>query len=227
MVSDSSNSNADSTRADIPSSAEVGNTEKKKSLAGFLIGTDVKPLVLVGQCVNFFGLGTVVGFLMGAAIVYGVALFRPLPYAKPASSPEFRAVLNTALSPAEAKKVRLHGFVTDGDDRPVKSFFVAVLASQHGPFIRRNGEFSVEVPLSDKYDIALWSDDRQKMQVYSALPFEPDNVGFTFGDLRLLPNTAPVSLGASALLKTKSTDAVMAKSQRLSDRLHVYALSSE
>ncbi len=160
---------------------QAGHPRKRKTLANLLIGSGYKPLAFLGRCVQYFGVGAVVAFLLGAAGVYGYALFRPLPYTKRLIEP-----------PTQPKRV-LKGVVRGFDNEPMKNeFYIGVLASQHGPFENAAGSYSLEVPQSSQYQIAVWDRGYQtvKMAEYSEYSAEPDGEG-----LRLPTVIFPTGLG--------------------------------
>jgi hypothetical protein len=121
---------------------KTNHTSEKKSFDNFLIKSGIKPLVFVGQCAQYFGFLTVVAFLVGAAAVYGYALFRPLPYSK-------------ASQAEPLKKVWLHGKVKDNAKPRNGEFEIGVLATRQGPF--EDGSYAIEVPESARYEVTLWN----------------------------------------------------------------------
>ncbi len=162
----------------------------KKGLAEFLLETNFTPLVIIGKCVQQFGWGAVAGFLIGAAAVYGYAVVvRPLPYAKsePAATPA------PVVAAALPKTVQLRGRVRDGKGSPMNErFWVGVLAKQLGPVQNSDGTFTLEVPQSSSYDVALWTSER--INIYNGFAAEQD--GNSYRLMEALPflsfeSTAP------------------------------------
>ena len=222
MENDTSDKKSDAASAG--ASDSDGKPEKKKSFAGFLIDSGIMPLVFMGKCVDYFGLGAVVGLLLGAGIVYGVALFRPLPYAA-VKGPNGQPSPTPTPPPVEAKRIRLHGFVRGQDDKPVaEPFVIAILASQHGPIRATDGSFSIQVPQSNQYDIAVWNAGYTTVRVYSGYIPEADGEGFTLGSI---PFFTSVSASSNELLRTKSAGPTMAESQKLNYGFNFQNLSSE
>jgi len=124
----------------------------RKSFTQFMLDSDLGPVVFVGKCVQFFGWGAVAGFFLGSACVYGYALFKPLPYVKAQV-----VQVQIPITPPSPSPVLLHGFMTDGDNKPVvDSFFVAVVAKQHGPEQNVQGQYTMEVPPNTCYDLMFW-----------------------------------------------------------------------
>lgn len=158
----------------ISGNAKGNHGSEKKPLANFLLETDIKPLVFLGQCVQYFGLAAVAAFLLGAVSVYGYAcLIKPLPFAK---TTEASAAI-PVTQPAQSKMVKLHGVVRDSEGKPVKeAFSVGVLAKQLGPVQNSDGSFALEVPQRDSYDVALWNSDTVK--VYVGFAAEADGNGY-------------------------------------------------
>ena len=160
-------------------SARAGHTGTPGSLAGFLIDSDFKPLVFLGRCVQYFGFGTVAGFLVGVACVYGYAFFKPLPYA--VSLETESKVQPSPTPPVPSKTVQLHGWVRNSAGEPIKeAFTVGVLANQLGPVQNADGSFTLEVPRSNSYDVAVWI-DAETARFYKGFAAEPDGNGFLLG----------------------------------------------
>ena len=144
---------------------------EKESLDNFLIKTGIQPFVFVGQCARYFGFLTVAAFLLGAATVYGYAVFRPLPYAKATTEPPVQ------VKPEPSKTVQLRGLVRDYAGKPMKEpFTVGVLAKQFGPVQNSEGSFALEVPQSNSYDVALWNSETVK--VFNGFAAEQDGNGY-------------------------------------------------
>jgi len=126
-----------------------GNTKGRGSFAGFLIDTDVKPFVVVGKCMQFFGLGVVVSFLLGAGCLYTYAVFEHLPGSKQATVAPPQQL--ATASPSAPKQVWLHGTVKSHET----PFEIGVLATRQGPF-QPDGSYSIQVPESDRYLVIGW-----------------------------------------------------------------------
>lgn len=153
-------------------------SEPKGSLAEFLKETGFGPVVFIGKCVQQFGWGAVAGFLLGATAVYGYAVVKPLPYAKSVSP----AIAPIVQQPPQTKIVQLHGRVRDGKGSPVNErFWVGVLAKQLGPVQNVDGTFTVEVPQSSSYDVALWTAE-SPVNIYNSFPAEQDGAGYRLRD---------------------------------------------
>lgn len=153
-------------------------------IADSLIETNVGPLVLTGKAVKRFGLKFVSGMVVGAASMYGYAVYKPLPYLKVKSEP----VVQTLVSPpAQTKTVQLHGLVRNSADEPARWFNVGVFANQLGPINNSDGSFRIEVPQSSSYNVAYWTDDGN-VNVFHGNPAEQDGNGLKLQNvLRLLP----------------------------------------
>lgn len=147
---------------------------KKSSIVSFLKDTGFGPAVLVGKCVEQFGWGVVGGCLLGAGLVYGYAVVvKPLPYAKSVAAP----IVAPSPQPAQPKTVQLHGRVRDRSGSPVNErFWVGVLAKQLGPVQNSDGTFSLEVPQSSSYDVALWTSET--INIYNGFAAEQDGSGY-------------------------------------------------
>lgn len=155
--------------------AKAGDAVKRKPFSAFLIESDFKPLVFVGQCVQYFGFGAVAAFFFGAVCVYGYAMFKPLPYAAAApSGAPIQAVQTPTQTPSQPRTVSLHGFLTTNDKPVSEQFEIGVLASRLGPFKRRDGSFSIQVPESDHYLISVWNAGYQRFQL---IELKPDSDG--------------------------------------------------
>lgn len=146
---------------------------KKGSIVAFFKDTGFGPAVFLGKCVEQFGWGAVAGCLLGAGLVYGYAVVvKPLPYAK-------SVVVQVAPlpQPSQPKTVQLHGRVRDGSGSPVNQrFWVGVLAKQLGPVQNSDGTFSLEVPQSNSYDVALWTSE--SINIYNGFAAEQDGSGY-------------------------------------------------
>jgi hypothetical protein len=135
---------------------------RKKKFATFLRETEIWPLVLAGRCVEQFGLGTVAGFVLGAACVYGYAVFKILPGSKAAVAPPEHT---TTVSPAPPKTVVLHGMVKSHQTQ----FEIGILSIRRGPF-QPDGSYSIEVPESDRYLVVGWYPDYSKFKMQDMAP---------------------------------------------------------
>jgi len=153
-----------------------------KSLALFLTGSGLGPLVLLGKATQSFGVRPVIGFVLGTAVVYGCALLNiPLPYLPKPLSAASTLVTTQALVEHEppAKPIRLHGVVQDREGRPVKEpFMVGVLMKRVGPLRNSDGSFAIDVPKSSSYDLALWNMGGKMVQVYDGYSVERDGDGY-------------------------------------------------
>ncbi|HMH42436.1 MAG TPA: hypothetical protein VK557_03055 [Pyrinomonadaceae bacterium] len=168
--------------------------KQKKTFTQFMLDSDVKPVVFVGKCVQYFGWGAVAGFLLGSVSVYGYALIRPLPYAKAATQPIVQPAVTTAV--AQSSPVRLHGYMTDANNRPfTERFWVAVVAKQHGPEFNAQGSYEMEAPQSDCYDVMFWKMEGTVHQVTNQCA-EKDGSGYKL-DLRMPSEEARVAVHKS------------------------------
>lgn len=143
----------------------------KSRVAEFLIDSNVLPLVLVGKGVKCFGWGTVAAFIVGALSVYGYAVaVNPLPFAKD-----------------HTRTVRLSGIVRDAKQKPInENIWAGVLAKQQGPLA--DGSFTMEVPESSSYDVALWNNEGFS-RVFTGMPAEQDNRGLKVPFALTIPAT--------------------------------------
>jgi hypothetical protein len=64
----------------MPDEAREPNKNKKKSIGDFLIETGWSPFVFIGKCVNFFGILSVIAFMLGAVCTYLYSRNENLPY---------------------------------------------------------------------------------------------------------------------------------------------------
>jgi|GEM_PF-3213754 len=172
----------------------VDDRRKKRNFAGFLIESDIKPFMFVGKCIQYFGWGTVAGVFLGAICVYGYAVFyKPLPYAKVVAEPIVQPTPPPVVNPPTP--VQLHGFVTDADNKPfTESFFIAILAKQHGPEQNPTGWYTMEVPQNGCYDMAFWKLEGVVNRRENLCP-EKDGSGYRL-DLRM-PNDTRAAVQSS------------------------------
>jgi len=136
---------------------------EKRNLVTFLIESGLTPLPFVGRCMQFFGMGAVAAFFLGAAGVYGYAVFKILPGTKAAVAPLVQPV--PIPTPALPKTVVLHGTVKSHETQ----FEIGVLAIRRGPF-QPDGSYSVEVPESDRYLVIGWYPDYSKFKMQDMSP---------------------------------------------------------
>jgi hypothetical protein len=147
--------------------------KRNAQLAKFLIDTNILPLALIGKGLKTFGGSAVLGFILGGLTVYGYAVVKPLPLAKVATE----SIVPTTPTPAPPKMVRLRGVVRDAKLRPMTDrFWVGVLANQLGPVQNPEGEFALEVPQSNSYDIALWTSP-EEVSFFNRFTAEQDDKG--------------------------------------------------
>ena len=180
-----------------PRSAETSDSNTVgDSVASFLIGTGIGPLVLVGKSMQSFGLRPVIGFILGAAAMYGYAVFKPLPYLpKPLSASSALVTTQSLVEPEPpAKKIRLRGVVQDRDGHPVKEpFMVGVLLKRFGPLRNSDGSFAIDVPKSSSYDLALWNMGGKMVQVYDGFSAEREGDGYMLPPMLFPETTSNVS----------------------------------
>ena len=159
--------------------AAANTATKRKSFSTFLIESDFKPLVFAGRCMQYFGVGTVIGVFVGAVFVYGYANFRPLPLIVLPKPPIETPTPAPTQPPVQPKTVWLHGVVTN-NDKPVKEQFeIGVLANAYrGPFQAPDGSFSIQVPEAEKgqYLITLWNAGYQKFKLVQKTADSDGNV---------------------------------------------------
>jgi len=147
----------------------------RRSLSKFLLDSDIKPVVFMGKCAQFFGWGAVAGFFLGMAFIYFYAVFyEPLPLAKVAAPPFVQPTPPPAPQP---KTVQLRGLVRNSADEPAKWFNVGVFANQQGPLNTSDGSFKLDVPQSSSYDVVYWIDD-ETVGFFRGNPAEPDGNGY-------------------------------------------------
>ena len=178
-------SDSESDSSPTPRSVETSdsNTVLGKSLALFLIGTGVGPLVLVGKSMQSFGLLPVIGFILGAGLVYGYAFVKPLPWV-PDRTVTIRPMPTPSPEPDQVR-IQLHGTVEDSDGQPMKEpFMVGVLLKQLGPLRNSDGSFAIDVPKNTSYDLALWNVGAQRVQVYNGYPAKRDGDGYSVPAMR-------------------------------------------
>lgn len=158
MENDPSQEKLDTSPKPTAYSAEARKTAPRKSFVVFLIDSKIRPLEIVGRCIDYFGLAAVLGFFLGAAALYGYALFRPLPYAAKAAIERPPATPSPTPLVDRPARVTLQGFVTTVDSKPVSDFYVAVL--ENPVFGKRDGSFRIGATRNDldQYMIAVWVD---------------------------------------------------------------------
>ncbi len=141
--------------------------EERQSLRTFLKGSEIKPLVFVGKCMDYFGMGAVVGFLFGATTMYGISLAGLSPYLKTTlMSQAAGSIVNITATdkpqipsaPTEPKKIDVHGVVKTAGGKPFdESFQIGVIESVHGPFSKEDASFDLEVPYKNRYQLVVWT----------------------------------------------------------------------
>ena len=122
---------------------------KRKPFSVFLVETGFWPLSFAGRCMQQFGFGAVIGFVLGAACLYGYSFFRILPGSKAAVAPP--APQPVIASTAQPKRIWLHGTVKSHET----PFEIGVLLTRHGPF-PPDDPYSIEVPENDRYLVVGW-----------------------------------------------------------------------
>ncbi len=152
----------------------------------FLMDTKITPLVIVGQCAQYFGLSTVAGFILGAASLYAYGVFKPLPYLAVKAQPVSQSVA-TPSAAAETKKIQLRGLVRTAAGEPAKWFNVGVFANRLGPLDNSDGSFALDVPQSSSYDVVFWTTD-ERIHVFQGNSAEKDGNAYKLQNvLKLTP----------------------------------------
>ena len=188
----------------IPDTARIGSIESepstKRPLRDFLISSDIKLLVFVGKCMDYFGMGAVFGFLFGGSLVYGYALFEPLPYAKrfnPTPQAHAAAPL-TLLAPPKEDKIKIQGVVTtDGTNVVKDAFQVGVVEVVSGEFTNGDGTYHLEVPRQSTYKVAFWKPNYENLRVLE-LSLQD---GGTFSKAVWLPRNVAINASAGESIK--------------------------
>ena len=156
----------------------LGNSSKvpRKSISDFLKETDFKPLVLVGKAMDYFGKGAVLGFLLGASLVWGYALVEQLPYAgRFAKSLPVPEVAQAKIPESQKQeKITVKGKITDGKNGIKTPFQVGVVYLVSGQFAQGNGSFSLELPKQNTYTVAFWKPNYEDFRLLQ-LELESDN----------------------------------------------------
>lgn len=141
----------------------------KRSVRDLLIASDIKMLVFVGRCMDFFGMGAVLGFLFGGSFVYGYALFEPLPYSRlfnPTATAQAGPQSPPPQAPPKEDKIKIHGIVTtDGTNVVRDAFQVGVVEIVSGEFTNGDGTFHLEVPRQSTYKLAFWKPNYENLRV--------------------------------------------------------------
>jgi hypothetical protein len=150
------------------------NNRKRRSLSKFLLESDIKPVIFVGKCVQQFGWGAVIGFCLGAAGVYGYAFAaKSLPLVTLAQE-QSKNPPTTGQTPPANQTRWLHGVIKSNDRLVTEDIEIGVLATRAGPF--QSGVFRIQVPESDRYQITLWNQGYQRMQLVELRPDSDGNV---------------------------------------------------
>lgn len=130
----------------------VESSPSNNPLAEFLIESGWKPLVLIGNGMKYFGLGPVLGFLLGIGVTaagHYFGLYKLPPHPVP---------------PPEKVPIHVQGRVLTLENKPLKSFEVGILVDKQGPF--DNGAFDISVPQKDRYDILVWTPGYKFFKLY-------------------------------------------------------------
>lgn len=124
-----------------------------------MIDTGIWPLVLIGRSMNQFGAGPVIGFVIGAAAVYGYARI----------APEHFTVAAAPAPPADVKKVLIEGRLESGQNQSIKDqdVFVGIFQSVSGPISVKDGSFTMTAPLMDEYHLAVWTADGKTVKFFT------------------------------------------------------------
>lgn len=167
---------------------KAGRAKASRSMAVFLVNTNIWPLVVAGKCAQLFGFKPVAGFVLGGAMVYGYALFKPLPYVPRSLSVSTGSMSQTPITtPSTPTHVKLHGTVQDADGQPMKEQFkVLVVADRFGPLRSSDGSFVIKVPKSNSYDLALLKEGG-RVQLFDGLSPEPDGDGYLLPSVLSFP----------------------------------------
>jgi hypothetical protein len=150
---------------------------ERRSLPTFLKESDIKLLVFVGKCMDFFGTRAVLGFVIGGSMVWGYALFEQLPYAGRFAKNPIAPAVAFAKAPELPKqeKVRIKGTVTTDGTNVVKApFQVGVVEVVSGEFTQGNGSYYLELPKQSTYKVAFWKPNYEDLRVLE-LALEDDN----------------------------------------------------
>jgi len=134
------------------------NTQRqnRKPFWAFLIDTDIRPLVLIGKIMKYFGTWIVVSFLLGVFLTY---IYSQLP----------NAPFYNDLFPRLAKgEMEITGVVTDWDRRELENAIAYIAPLEYRQNID-HGNVKVKLP-KDKYEVIVVT--RQ----------DPNKHGFAFVD---------------------------------------------
>jgi len=154
-----------------PSNGDPGKT--KPTFTKFMLDSDIKPVIFLGKCVQYFGWGTVGGFLLGVAFLYGYAFVTkslPLVTFAGEQAKESRGTV-TVPTPSPVPMRSLRGVVKINDKQLIEDIEIGVLSMRPlGPF--QGGEFSIQVPEStdDHYQITLWNMGYQRFKLVELIP---------------------------------------------------------
>lgn len=155
--------------------AKPRTRKNRKPFATFLMESEIRPLVFVGRCMQYFGLGAVIGFLLGAVGVYGYAfVVKSLPLItftgeQPVASP------TPTPGPVTNAMRKLHGRIKSNNKPISEDIEIGVLLKRQGPF--QSGTYSIEVPDADRYQLTFWNAGYRTFRLVEVIPNSDGTVG--------------------------------------------------
>lgn len=144
--------------------------ETKKSFADFLIKTGLKPLVLIGQSIQFFGKGIVVSFLLGAGCG-AISLY--------VFSNVGGGVIHNYLFPGKSKvsssqeTLQITGQVKDWKDNPLKMSATAYFVPLEDQKPINEGIVDLKIPKGDYKVFIVTERDRNNYATTEIVESDP------------------------------------------------------
>jgi hypothetical protein len=134
-------------------------SNQRSKLVEFLVSTPFRPLIILGNAIKGFGLGTVVAFLLGAAATYGYSQFESAP---------FHVFF---FPPPKIEEMTITGTVNDWDHRPVVSALAYVIPPGYTVSII-DGKFEMKAAKSNYTVLVTAMEDPSRFALAMVSPVE-------------------------------------------------------
>jgi hypothetical protein len=154
--------------------SDVTEKSRKGSFAAYLINSGYKPLVFIGKSMEYFGLRTIIAFIVGVMVTYAYSQIDKAPY--------HDVLFNKHPTQKSSEMMEISGFVKDWNGNPLSNATAYIVPSSNQvPII--DGKAKYTVP-KGYYKVLVSTHQSSKYAMFDVWENKPDTYSF---DLQMPP----------------------------------------